>query len=50
MEYVVTAEQMRMHERFVMEQIGVSAELLMERAALFAAGVIKKRVKKDARI
>ncbi len=50
MEYVVTAEQMRMQERFVMEQIGVSAEVLMERAALFAAGVIKKRVQKDARI
>lgn len=50
MEYVVTAEQMRMQERCVMERIGVPAEMLMERAALFAAGVIKKRAKKDVRI
>ncbi len=47
MEYVVTAGQMREHEHYVMETIGLDAAILMERAAAFAVKVICKRIKKD---
>lgn len=50
MEYVVTAGQMRAHERYVMEEMGIDAAILMERAAGFAAKVIEKRIKKEERI
>ncbi|MBQ8527624.1 MAG: NAD(P)H-hydrate dehydratase [Lachnospiraceae bacterium] len=50
MKYVVTAEQMRAHERYIMDEIGIDAVILMERAALFAAGVIKDRAEKEKSI
>ena len=46
MEYVVTAAQMREHEQYVMETIGIDASVLMERAAMSAAKVISKRIEK----
>ena len=50
MKYVVTAEQMRLHERHIMEEIGIDDVILMERAACFAAKVIREYVYKDERI
>lgn len=42
MEYVVTAGQMKEHERFIMERMGMDAAVLMERAALFTARAVRK--------
>ena len=50
MKYVVTAEQMREHERYVMDTIGLDAVILMERAASFAADIMKNRIEKNKRI
>ncbi len=50
MKYVVTAGQMREHEHFIMNELGIDAAILMERAAFFAAKVIENRSKKDDRI
>ncbi len=50
MKYVVTAGQMRAHERHIMEEIGIDDAILMERAACFAAEVIQKRTQKNGRI
>lgn len=50
MKYVVTAAQMREHERFIMDEVGMDAQILMERAAYFAAKVIRKRMDKSDRI
>ena len=50
MKYVVTAEQMREHERHIMDEIGIDDMILMERAACFAAKVIEKKIKIKERI
>lgn len=50
MKCVVTAGQMREHEQFIMNELGIDAIILMERAAAFAAKVIEKRIEKDDRI
>ena len=46
----MTAAQMRGHEQYVMETIGIYASILMERAAMSAAKVICKRIEKEDRI
>lgn len=46
MERIVTAKEMRRLEAFVMDEVGIDAILLMERAALFAASRVKKRLAK----
>ena len=46
----MTAAQMREHEQYVMETIGIDASVLMERAAMYAAKVISKRIEKEDRI
>ncbi len=43
---IVTAAQMKEHERYVMESVGMDAVLLMERAALFAAETIDQMIGK----
>ena len=50
MKYLVTAERMRMHERYIMEEVGIPAVVLMERAAAFAAKEIRNRIEKEERI
>ncbi|MBQ8199715.1 MAG: NAD(P)H-hydrate dehydratase [Lachnospiraceae bacterium] len=50
MKYAVTAGQMRAHEQYVMETLGIDAILLMERAALFTAEIVKERTQKDSRV
>ena len=46
----MTAAQMREHEQYVMETIGIDASILMERAAMSAAKVIGRRIEKEDRI
>jgi len=50
MEYIVTAEQMKAHESYIMENVGMDASVLMERAALFAACTIQNMIDKRERL
>ncbi len=50
MEYIITAQQMRQIENHIMNTVGMDAVVLMERAALSAARVLKKMTDKESRI
>lgn len=50
MQYIVTAEEMKCYENFVLEKVGISSLLLMERAAMEMADVLMRYRKKNTRI
>nr|MBQ8252727.1 NAD(P)H-hydrate dehydratase [Lachnospiraceae bacterium] len=50
MKYAVTAGQMKAHENYIMETLGLDAILLMERAALFTAEVLNECAEKEDRV
>lgn len=50
MQYIVTAEEMKFYDSCTIDRIGIPSLLLMERAAMEMAAVVKSYMKENARI
>ena len=50
MRNLVTGQQLKRIDQYTIEEIGVPSLVLQERAALWAASEVKKRVKKGTRV
>ena len=47
MKYIVTSEEMKRYDSYTIHQLGIPAEVLMERAALFSFNKIKSYCHSD---